>query len=187
MNKIIAGYTVLFFILSMLSSFIDGAVGAASATDLTAGITATDNVLNVTDTEGFLSVGGVLMAGNEKMSYTGSTPLTFTGVNRGIEGTEATAHAIGDMVYAEDAGILNYALGFSVISTAVPGGIASVAMIPFNFLTITVPKLVLWDYSFFSGDFIIIRYILMAVSIGFVIYLSFMAVNTILGVLRKVV
>lgn len=188
MNKIVAGFCVCFFLLSIMSAIMDGSAGAAASTDLTQVVSETDNHIHVTDTTGFLSSGGVLMIENEKMSYTALTPLTFTGLTRGIEGTVAIAHQqIGTAVYNEDMGVLNYALGFSIIRVGVPGGLASVAMIPYNFLTRTVPRLVLWDFSFFQGDLLIVRYALATVSIGFIIYISFMAVGTIIGVLNRVI
>lgn len=188
MNKIIAGFMVMFVLLSILSAIMDGAAGAAASTDLTAAIDDDDVTLNVTSVTGFLAAGGVVMVGNEKILYTGVALGTqFTGCTRGYEGTIADDHANGTAVYNEDLGIVNYAMGFNVVQTGVPGSIASVAMMPIRFLTITVPRLVLWDYAFLQGDLVILRYVLMAISVGFVIYLAFMAVNTIIGVLSKVI
>ena len=137
---------------------------------------------------GFLISGGVLMIDNEKISYTGIVAgVSFTGATRGYEGTAATPHENTTAVYNEDAGILNYALGYQVLQTDVPGGIGTALMAPLRFLTITLPKLVLWDYAFFQGDLMILRYVLQSASVGVILYFSILAVNTILGVLRKTV
>ncbi len=188
MTKLIAGLCIMFLLLSILSAIMDGAAGAAANTELDAAIDAVAGVIPVASTDGFLTSGGVLMIGAEKVSYTGVVAgVSFTGATRGIEATDAVAHASGEAVYNEDAGILNYAMGFSVLQTSVPGGVGSAVMAPIRFLTITMPKLVLWDFAFLQGDLIILRYVLMAGSVGAVIYLSVIAVNTVLGVLRRAV
>jgi len=174
----------------MLSAVMDGSAGAAAATALRSNVGVSDTTIPVDSTTGFLSSGGVIIIGSEKISYTGVTAAptaTFTGATRGYEGTDADSYAIDRAVYHEDAGIINHALGFNALDTQVPGGAIDVVSIPWNFVTITLPKLLMWDYSFLTGDLVILRTVLMAASVGFVIYLTYMAVNTILGVVSKVV
>lgn len=178
-----AAFTVCFVLMSMLSAIMDGSASMV-ATDLTLGVDDTIATLEVTTTNGFQDAGGVVMIGNEKIEYAGLTALTFTGCDRGIEGTDAEAHAIGAMVYNEDLGIINYALGFNFVRVANNAGWTALFDIPWKFVTITVPKLLLWDFSFFTGELVLIRYVLMTLSIGFYIAFALQALQVAMGALR---
>ena len=64
---------------------------------VTAGALATNNpgaggTLTVGSTAGFPAT-GTIKVGNEKLSYTGLTATTFTGIQRGVDGTSAAASA----------------------------------------------------------------------------------------------
>jgi len=168
----------------MLSAIMDGA-NAMVATSLTAGINDVVVVLPVTSTTGFQPAGGVVMVGNEKVEYTGLTAVTFTGCDRGIEGTEAEAHTIGAMVYNEDLGIINYAMGFNFVRVANNAGWTALFDIPWKFVTITAPKMLLWDFSFFIGEWVLFRYVLMTLSIGFYIAFALQALQVAMGALRR--
>lgn len=187
MNKLIAAFMVVFFLLSLLSGVMDGSASALASTNLTAAIDDEETTLNVTSTIGFLSVDGVLFIDDEKLTYAGVTANTFTGVVRGVEDTDAANHANSTAVYHEDAGVLNHALGFEIIDAQVEGGSVNVLTAGWNFTTITVPKIVTWNYAFFEGDLVIVRYVLMSMSIGIIIYISFMAINTVFGTLQRAV
>lgn len=189
MNKIIAGFCVCFFILSVLSGIMDGSAGAAASTKLSAAIDDEVVVIGVDDTTGFLAAGGVLMIDNEKMSYTGLTAppgATFTGLTRGYEKTQAADHEDNTAVYNEDMGVLNYALGFGVVRQELYGWDITAIMVAKNFVTITVPRVVLWDYGFLDGELMMIRYILMVASIGFVIYISYQAAGLVANILNAI-
>ena len=179
-----SAFAVCFVLLSMLSAVMDGST-AMVATDLTAGVDDAMIVLPVTTTTGFQSAGGVLMVGNEKISYTGVTAMTFTGCARGIEGTDAEAHATGALVYNEDLGVINYALGFNFVRVANNAGWTALFDIPWKFVTVTAPKLLLWDFSFFTGELVLVRYVLMTLSIGFYIAFALQALTAAMGVLRR--
>lgn len=169
----------------MLSGWMDGSAGAAAATDLTAVADEDDVTINVTSTTGFLAGGGVLMLGNEKVEYAGLTPVTFTGLIRGVEGTDAEAHPIGTHVYPEDAGLINYMFSFNVVEAGITGGSATVAATPFNFLARSLPRIVSWNFAFLQGDLIIVRDILMSMSLGFVIYIAYIAISSVFGILHR--
>jgi hypothetical protein len=70
-------------------------------TNLAAAMTAAQTTATVDDTSDFPSAGS-LFIGGEEMSYTGTTPTTFTGLTRGITGTTAVIHASGDSVLESD-------------------------------------------------------------------------------------
>jgi hypothetical protein len=72
-------------------------IDAGAATTLNADHSDSVTTLNVTDTTRFPSSGSVWI-GDEKISYTGKTSVTFTGCTRGTGGTTATTHNFGDAV-----------------------------------------------------------------------------------------
>ncbi len=186
MNKLIAGFMVLFMLLSLLSSIMDGSGGAMASTTLTQVCLENDDHIHVDSTIGFMATGGVIMIGKEKITFTALVgDNQFTGLARGIEGTKAGAYDIETAVYNEDLGVVNAALGFSTVKANVPGGWATVVLMSWDFFAITIPRVILWDYAFLQGDLLIARYILMAMSLGFVVYLAANAINTIMGVLSK--
>lgn len=188
MNKIVAGFCVCHYLLSLLSGMMDGNAGAAVSTKLTIAADEDDVTFDVVDTTGFQAGGGVIIVRGEKVEYTATAGGNqFIGLDRGIEGTTAGAHPIGAAVYNEDRGILNYIFGFNVVSTQIPGGTASVMSSPWEFMAESLPRIVSWNYSFLQGDMVILRDIMMSLSLGFIIYLAFMAINTVVGVLSKVI
>ena len=181
MNKLVVAFTVCFVMLSILSAIMDGS-NSMVATELAANCDDDDAILTVDSTTGFLDTGGVIMIDSEKISYTGVTAITFTGCTRGIEKTDADDHVIDAVVYNEDLGLMNYALGFNIVRISHNAGWMALFDIPWNFATKTMPKLMLWDYSFFTGELVIIRYILMTVSIGFYIAFAIQALQVAVGI-----
>lgn len=65
---------------------------SGAVTKLTADVAATATTFNVTSTTGFPSPAGTLWIGLEKVTYTGTTATSFTGLTRGVGGTEAQSH-----------------------------------------------------------------------------------------------
>ena len=179
-----SAFTVAFVLLAILSAIMNGA-NAMAATELTLGVDDTIGTLEVTTTNGFLDTNGIVFVGNEKIEYTALTALTFTGCDRGIEDTEAEAHVAGVLVYNEDLGVINYALGFNFVRVANNAGWTALFDIPWKFVTLTAPKLLLWNFSFFTGELVLVRYVLMTVSIGFYIAFAIQALQVAMGVLRR--
>jgi hypothetical protein len=169
MNKLITSFTLAFLFFSILASVFEGGGGTA-ATLLTNLASSSDTSIEVDSTQGFMS-SGVIFCQGEKMLFADTTATEFTGLTRGYEDTAPKAHPPGAYVYNEDAGILNTALGFTPAAIAASNGFLSVALIPWNFFTITMPRLILWNFNFFQGDLVIIQIILQVVSIGF--YMAF--------------
>lgn len=66
-------------------------------TTLTANVTATDTTLPVVDATTFFP-SGYLLIDKEWVTYTGTTPTSFTGVTRGVNGTTAAAYLSGTTV-----------------------------------------------------------------------------------------
>lgn len=61
---------------------------------LSAAITAASTTIPVGSTAGFAPHGRIAIAA-ELIDYTDTTPLTFTGARRGVDGTTAAGHAVG--------------------------------------------------------------------------------------------
>jgi len=69
----------------------------------------------------------------------------------------------GAWLGAEDLSLIGYLTGMTNLQTA---SWTAIFTIPFNFFTHGLPKLLLWDFSFFSGSLQIIRWFLFVISIG---------------------
>lgn len=182
MNKLIVSVVLLFLGFTMISSFCEGGGGIVS-TDLTAGVSNAVTTIPVTSTTGFLTA-DVVVIGDEKVAYTGTTPVTFTGCTRGYNDTEAVVHSAGDKVYSEEVSVLNAALGFNIASTASTAGIAAVVQIPWKFLTISMPRLVMFDYSFFTGQLKYVQVVFQVIGVGFAVTMAVWMINALMGIFR---
>jgi len=69
--------------------------GPVVTTALSGAHLATDTTLNVANTNNYPKAGMLVVNGTEVVSYTGTTPTSFTGVTRGLQGTTASALASG--------------------------------------------------------------------------------------------
>ena len=76
-------------------------LGTATTTVSGGTLSAINTTVTVTSTTGFSTPTGTLLIGSETITYTGTTPTTFTGCTRGVSGTgsgAATTHANGTNV-----------------------------------------------------------------------------------------
>lgn len=81
-----------------LSLLFNGSFLSDNYTTLTSSLSASSaSPVSVTSTSGF-STSGHLHIDTEIIGYTGKTSTTFTGITRGISGSSASTHAIGDGV-----------------------------------------------------------------------------------------
>jgi hypothetical protein len=183
MNKLVAAYLAAFVIMTFLSSIMEGGGGFAT-TQLNGDIDEDAVTITVDSTQGFL-VADYIVIEDEYIAYTGTTAVSFTGCTRGYRNTEAAVHVDDQNVYSPDSGTLNTALGFNISSTGATAGTFAVITLTWNFLARAIPNLVMWDYSFFYGQLIYIRYLLMAIGVGFVVYFGFQAINAAMGILRR--
>jgi hypothetical protein len=87
-----------------------GAFSCFSATTLTANITNADVTIPVVSTASFptATVGApkAFYINNETITYTGTTPTSFTGCVRGALGTTAAAHLLADAAVGKQAALL---------------------------------------------------------------------------------
>lgn len=157
-----------------------------TTTSLTADHTSVEDTLNVSNTEGFLKSSWVQM-GNEKVKYTNKTATTFTGLTRGYDNTEAVSHDSGDRVYSPDSEVLNSALGFNVASTGSTVGAISIPVAATSFVFVTMPRIILWNYSWLQEGYLVyLRIVMSFISVGFVIYMSYMIASALGGIMRGI-
>ena len=68
-------------------------------TALTVPLNASNTTITVASTTGFSNATGTILINQELATYTGNTATTFTGATRGANGTIATSHSNGSIVY----------------------------------------------------------------------------------------
>jgi len=161
---------------SILSAIVEGHTGLAT-TELTAQLGETDTSMTVHSTQGFAS-SGVIQVGDETICFTGTTSTTLTGLTRGgncRKHSEVAVHASGDRIYSEAPGVINTLVGFDIASAFSDGGVVgffkgvvtSFKNLP-GFIQ-AIANMLMWDYSFLTGPYIYIRYIMYVFSAGLVL------------------
>ncbi|MEM3170286.1 MAG: hypothetical protein QW838_05880 [Candidatus Nitrosotenuis sp.] len=165
-------YGVIFlWTLGQLISFMLEGTSGLMATTLTSDITATATYIPIASASGLPSSDTRIFVEDEEIRYDSiqsgadancpSPPcLVLSSDDRGLNGTDADAHASGTKLLWETGGLLNQVVGFRV------GNVDTVlGAIPFvvqNLFAIGkfVAKLVMWDWSIFSGNAVYVKYIL---------------------------
>ena len=187
-NKLIVSFTLAFFLASIISYIAEGG-GGAYVTYLDAAIGATDTTITVGSTDGFTAT-GTMQIDDEWIKYDDTNGTNFLECDRGENDTDAVAHAKNSKVYTPDAVVLNDAMGFNVSKISTDAGIFALPIIMTKFVVSTIPRLIMWDFSFLKeGPMQWFRAILFCFSAGFVITLSLMIVSamggTLLGIFSR--
>lgn len=175
MSKLITFFLFLFIGCAILSAVMEGGGGVLAA-ELQTTIDEDDITIELDSTTDFLTQDYIIVD-EEKISYTGKTGTTLTGLTRGYDDTTAAVHTAGSMVYTAEASAVNSALGFSVASTTDSMGMWSIITIPYYFLTRTIPHVVSMNYSFLSGDLAILGWFFFAAGAGLVITIALAVVG----------
>lgn len=183
MGKWILSVALLFLGMTMLSSFMEGGGGLVS-TYLSGDITATVTTIPVAHTGGFLAADTATI-GNETFAYTGTTAVSFTGVTRGSNGTEATLHVTNQKVYGSELSPFNAAMGFNIASIAANAGAFSAVVIPYKFFTISVPRMIMFDYSFFAGQMVYVQIFFQAIGLAFALIFAIWLASIAWGIFGK--
>ena len=76
-----------------------GFVTGATQTTLTAALNSSNTNIAVVSTTGFSNATGTVLIDQELATYTGNTAVLFTGATRGANGTIATTHSNGSVVF----------------------------------------------------------------------------------------
>lgn len=180
-NKLIIAFLIAFFVGAFLTYCIE-MDGGMQATKLTAALTESATAISVNSTDGF-EIKGVVRIGDEWIKYKNKTDTQFLRCERGYNDTDADAHTRFSTVYNDGASAINDALGFNITKVSSTGGIFAFPVIAGNFITHTLPKLVLFNFSFLSdGPLVWFRYFMMLFSIGLiftVFYFIFTAVGSV--------
>lgn len=174
MNKLLVAMLFTFAICTIIAGIGENGLGLAT-THLTQACDEDDFTLYVESTRGFLADGYVVIEG-ERIDYAGTTTTSFTGATRGgdwnAEETEPASHANNSRVYSEATNVLNSALGYHVFSSVSVFGMFSIPMPNPRIFTVTIPKMLLWDYPFLDGHMMLFKYILLyPLSAGFLMAL----------------
>lgn len=147
-------------------------------------INSTATTLIVDSTNGFPDY-GIIKIDDEYMSYSnteyvsGNTgQMQFTGVTRGIDNTNPSSHDGGSTIYSEGAAGLNDAMSFNVVKVTSNFGIFSIPSMVTGFLFGTLPKMLMWNYSFLNNPFMAyIKIFLSAFSMCATIYFAIMFIQ----------
>ena len=181
MWKIITGLMILHLILS----FIDGIiVGTADyyTTKLTSGMTSIATTANVANTSGW-KVTGTFWINDEKISYNGKTSTSFLNLVRGYGVTDASTHVSGTRVYSVLSDATRTSVGYNVADLGTNVGGVNMLIIPVRFAMTALPSLLTCNYSFLKeGNAQYIRFILVAFSAGFSIWIMLQIANGLAGV-----
>ena len=171
MNKLLVFFLFCFAGCTILCMVVEGGGGFA-ATKLSSAISPDDTTINVISTKDFLDVDYIFI-GDEKITYTGKGDTSFTGCTRGVDGTIATYHNSETKVYNEGSNILYNALGFNVsVSSDTLGTLMTLAKVVIRVVS-NIPRVIAWDYSFLTGQLVIIKYFLLyPLSAGFIFALA---------------
>jgi len=171
MGKAIAFVLLLYFGMALSVGILAGGGGYA-ATSLTDAVDEDSAILEVVSTSGFLDTDYIEFSSGEKVLYTGTTDISFTGCTRGYEGTTANEYAVGTMIYTTSASTINNAMGFNIAATIDSMGTWSIITVPFNFLVKTMPRLLMMPYQLFRGDLAIVAVILVLIQMAIVITIA---------------
>jgi hypothetical protein len=178
------GKAIAFFLLALLAfglfmAILNGGGGMADTT-LTATISANDTIIPVVSTNGFLS-SDYIYIGNEEISYSSDNATAFLGCTRGYGSSSADSHTIGAAVYTGEVSSINQALGFNIGQTITSFGVLCIIIIPVNFLTLTIPRMIAESATFLSGGIgqAILGTMWLILIAGFIICLAIILVSAV--------
>lgn len=161
-------FVFIFGSVTIISAIVDGHTGLGT-TELTAPVSLTATTITVDTTEAFPEH-STLVIGSEIMCYTGKTSTTFTGITRGEDcrkNNSVSAHSSGRQVMNEAPGLINSLVGFDITSAFSDGGFIGLAKGIYtsaknmNSFLSSVARMVMWDYSFLTGGFVYIKYLVL--------------------------
>jgi len=143
--------------------------GALNAEATTITVDSTANFLDASVTHpAYVQVGDA-----EMFSYTDMTAVQFTGVVRGVadpqtgRSVDATAHANDTMVKTLNVAALDSFMGYNITTSGAAFGTMDAIKFAGR-IFVNMPKFLTWDYPWFNGPWVIVRFILFAFSGGFV-------------------
>jgi hypothetical protein len=178
-GKAIAFFLLALIVFGLFMAILNGGGGVADTT-LTSAIFSSNTTLPVVSTNGFLG-SDYIYIGDETILYSGKNETAFTGCTRGYGGSSAVPHFAGAAVYTGEVSSINQALGFNIGQMVTSVGPLSILIIPFSFLTVTIPRMIAESASFLSGSLglAVLGVIWMCLIAGFIISLAIILVSAI--------
>lgn len=88
----------------------------------------------------------------------------------------------GAWLGATDVTLMSYLTGMTSLQTA---SWTAIFTVPYGFFTHGLPRMLLWDFSFFSGSWAIVRWILFTISIGAIFAVASMFFTSIQGIFTR--
>jgi len=173
--KAFAFFAFCFVCCTMLCGFMEGTAGI-NATTLSEDITADAITIPVESTEGFATASypasqRYIVINSEAISYTATTDDSFTGCVRGLENPrtekqlDAAVHSANALVMNTSTTAMNSLLAIFTASSSATFG-TFIALVFSSAFWTSLWQMLLWDYSFFTGQLIILRVVLMVVLSG---------------------
>ena len=146
-------FVFMFLWGTILSYVAANSLGVASTT-LTEAMGRADTKSYVASTSGFLDA-DYLIIGSERITYTGKSGSTFTGLVRGDLGTDARSYPSGTTVYTEGLGLLNQVVGMDILQTLsddgmIIGSIKVAVGLPLALIGFVI-DVATWDFSYLDG------------------------------------
>jgi len=162
MSNWILALMLLTITFQILSFFIEGEQPLVTA-QLTSALDKDDLTINVDSTDGFLA-SDFIVIGSEEICYASITATTFVVSslsNRGCNGTDREEHRNDRRVYNDGTAIINKLIGFNILQTFQDSGFViglyrTATHLPQ--IARSLAFMLIWDYSFFEGNLIWLKY-----------------------------
>ncbi len=183
------------FTVGTILSFASEGSFALVTTVVAADIDEEDTTIPAGTVTGFID-NHFIIIGNEIIGYTGRTttcpapftasPACFTDVTRGDQETTAVPHLLNTRLYNQTTGLINQMVGFNVVEQITTVGVFRTLFSLGGSLTNALPKMLLWDFSYLEGDFVIFKYIILyPISLGVVWTILILFSSVVTSIIRR--
>jgi hypothetical protein len=173
-------FVFVFLIGSILTLLLEG--GGFAATTLTSSVNTSATTWTLASTDGFLGASvthpAYAQCGDEIVFYTSLTaPSTISGISRGQSdpqsgvATAAAAHSTGSYVKTLNIAAIDSFIGYNISQSNATFG-ALDALTFFGRMFTNLPKMLMNDYPWFTGQARLFQYVLLCFTAGFVVSLG---------------
>lgn len=170
-GKVIMFMGWMWFVVCLVGGILVGS-NPHTSTFLVEDITATDTTITVASTEGFRDTGSIVI-GDERAQYHKLTDTEFKGtflrpLLRGTNGTEASAHLIGDRVRMVEGAMLNDSLNYNIALLSDASGLMAFVSLPIVVWDI-ITSFIFLPISFLGTDMFFLTYIWGIIGLGLLV------------------
>ena len=169
----------MFIVGQLIMIMVEG--GGFAVTELNGSLSDSAVTVVVDSTTNFLSADAshpaYAMIEDEIVSYTGSASTQFTGVTRGTSDPQtnrqstAVAHSSNARVKTLNIAAIDSFMGYNITTSGAEFGTLDAVKLAGRTL-LNMPKFLSWDYPWFTGPWVVARFLLFSLSAGFIISLS---------------